>query len=187
MTPAPRSIPDEPFPPYTFVPGRTPHPVSDPRGHSHGKVPERPPPLDPANWQASRAFLRGIDLFNHGYYWEAHEAWEGLWHACGRKGPVAEFLKGLIHLAAAGVKMLECRGDGVVNHAYRARELFQSVRALTVGEQFLGLCFDELRDACEQLRSSIQGPSASEQSTTPCPRTSSKWQSLLVQLIPRDA
>ncbi|MER9222262.1 DUF309 domain-containing protein [Mesorhizobium sp. M0644] len=22
-----------------------------------------------------------IDLINHGYYWEAHEAWEPLWHA----------------------------------------------------------------------------------------------------------
>ncbi|TGQ49534.1 DUF309 domain-containing protein, partial [Mesorhizobium sp. M1C.F.Ca.ET.210.01.1.1] len=26
-------------------------------------------------------FRWGIDLFNHGYYWEAHEAWEPLWHA----------------------------------------------------------------------------------------------------------
>ncbi|MER9007639.1 DUF309 domain-containing protein [Mesorhizobium sp. M0862] len=24
-------------------------------------------------------FRWGIDLFNHGYYWEAHEAWEPLW------------------------------------------------------------------------------------------------------------
>ncbi|MER9856292.1 DUF309 domain-containing protein [Mesorhizobium sp. M0098] len=30
----------------------------------------------------SDVFRWGIDLFNHGYYyWEAHEAWEPLWHA----------------------------------------------------------------------------------------------------------
>jgi hypothetical protein len=51
-----------------------------------------------------RAYLRGIDLFNFGYWWESHEAWEGLWRACGRRGPAADFLKGLIKLAAAGVK-----------------------------------------------------------------------------------
>jgi uncharacterized protein len=28
---------------------------------------------------SSDAFGWGLDVFNHGYYWEAHEAWEGLW------------------------------------------------------------------------------------------------------------
>ena len=81
-----------PLPPYTFIPGRTPHPVSDPAGHMHGKTLERPPAPDPSRWQESRAYLVGVDLFNHGFYWEAHEAWEGLWHACGRMGPTADFL-----------------------------------------------------------------------------------------------
>ena len=47
------------------------------------------------------------DLLNHGFYWEAHEAWETLWHAAGRKGEIADFLKGLIKLAAAAVKARE--------------------------------------------------------------------------------
>ena len=45
-------------------------------------------------------------------YWEAHEAWEELWHACGRMGPTADFLRGLIKLAAAGVKVREGRPRG---------------------------------------------------------------------------
>ena len=57
--------------------------------------PERP---DPAMWRECREYLRGIDLFNYGYYWEAHEVWECLWHACGRQGPTSEFLKALIRL-----------------------------------------------------------------------------------------
>ncbi len=64
------------------------------------KIPEPP---DPEEWRACRNYLYGIDLFNHGFYWEAHEAWEGLWVACGRRGPTATYLQAL-NLAAAGFK-----------------------------------------------------------------------------------
>ncbi|WP_394885884.1 DUF309 domain-containing protein (plasmid) [Mesorhizobium sp. AaZ16] len=36
----------------------------------------------------------GIDRFNHGYYWEAHEAWEPLWHAAKQSAPHRQFFKG---------------------------------------------------------------------------------------------
>jgi uncharacterized protein len=71
-------------------------------------------------------FLRGVELFNAGYYWEAHEVWEGLWHAEGRRGPTADVLKALIKLAAAGVKVREGRENGVRTHAGRAALLFAS-------------------------------------------------------------
>jgi predicted metal-dependent hydrolase len=123
----PRLVPNLPLPPYAYVPGRSPHPTSDPQGHHFGVPPERPDPPDPEHWRACRPYLFGIDLFNHGYYWEAHEVWEGLWHACGRKGPTASFLKGLIKLAAAGVKAREGVPQGVRDHARRAAELFRQV------------------------------------------------------------
>ena len=116
-----------PFPPYTYVPGQSPHPVSDPAGHMFAQEMPKPPPLDPANWRASETYLYGIDLFNHGYYWEAHETWESLWHAAGRRGVVADFLKGLIKLAAAGVKMREGNAEGVERHFNRAAELLSGV------------------------------------------------------------
>lgn len=122
----PRFLPDVDFPPYTYVPGHTPHPVSDPAGHLFGKEPEQAE-LIVDDWPRCRTYLRGIDLFNHGYYWEAHEVWESLWHAAGRTGPVADFLKGLIKLAAAGVKSLEGSGAGRTRHAARAAELFRHV------------------------------------------------------------
>jgi predicted metal-dependent hydrolase len=90
-------------------------------------LPPEPAPLDPNQWQASREYLFGCDLFNHGYYWEAHEVWESLWKACGRSGTTADFLKGLIKLAAAGVKHREGRPEGVRRHAARAVELFTEV------------------------------------------------------------
>jgi predicted metal-dependent hydrolase len=42
---------------------------------------------------------RGIDLFNSGRYWDAHEVWEHEWIG-DRKGPDSGFYKGLIQVAA---------------------------------------------------------------------------------------
>jgi hypothetical protein len=49
-------------------------------------------------------FRHGVDLFNHGFPWEAHEAWEPLWFAAPRDRPERALLQGLIHAAAAAVK-----------------------------------------------------------------------------------
>ncbi|TWU22826.1 DUF309 domain-containing protein [Bythopirellula polymerisocia] len=117
-----------PFPPYSYVPGSgTPHPVSDSRGHMYGN-PEPPTlPLDPEHWPGNEIYLYAVDLFNNGYYWESHEQWEALWHAAGRTGIEGDFLKGLIKLAAAGVKQREKNATGVGRHARRAIELFGSL------------------------------------------------------------
>ena len=145
--PRPRFAPDDPLPPYTFVPGRTPHPVSDPAGHSFGAKPERPAAPDPARWRECRAYLRGLDLFNHGYYWEAHEAWERLWHAAGREGATAELLQGLIKLAAAGVKVREGRAAGTTALAAGARDLFARAAGRLPGRpSHLGLRLGDLLD-----------------------------------------
>ena len=45
------------------------------------------------------SLLRGIELFNAGRYWDAHEAWEEAWMP-DRKGPDGGFYKGLIQVAA---------------------------------------------------------------------------------------
>ena len=125
------------LPPYTFIPGQAPHPVSDPAGHSFGRAAEPVAHFDSADWQTCHPYLYGIDLFNHGFYWEAHEAWESLWHAAGRTGPIAAFLKGLIKLAAAGVKLREGVPDGAKGHAKRAAALFRECESL--GDRVMGL------------------------------------------------
>ncbi|RUW57366.1 DUF309 domain-containing protein, partial [Mesorhizobium sp. M4B.F.Ca.ET.049.02.1.2] len=71
----------------------------------------------------SDIFLWGLDLFNHGYYWEAHEAWEGLWQVADRGAPLRTLFKGLILLSAAGVKIREGKQTAVVRHAGRAAAL----------------------------------------------------------------
>lgn len=149
----PLLVPEEPLPPYAYVPGKFPHPVRDPAGHAYGEAEAKPPQLPEADeWHRSRAYLRGIDLFNHGYYWEAHEAWESLWHAAGRNGPPADFLKGLIKLAAALVKAREGRPAGVARHAQRAQQLFSAVREGPAGpERYWGLELDRLIDRARQF------------------------------------
>jgi len=142
--PVPRWLPGEPLPPYAFVAPHRPHPTKDPQGHSYGRDEAPEAPLDPARWRESKAFLRGFDLFNRGFYWEAHEAWEGLWHAAGREGPVALLLKGLIKLAAAGVKVRQRMPDGVRLHCERAEAHFRGVAAATGAPRVAGLDLDRL-------------------------------------------
>jgi uncharacterized protein len=57
---------------------------------------------------------RGIDLFNSGEYWEAHEAWEQEWMP-DRKGPDAGFYKGLIQVAAGCLHYTRRNRRGAIN------------------------------------------------------------------------
>jgi uncharacterized protein len=149
----PRLVPERPLPPYTYVPGRSPHPLTDPEGHSYGARHAPAAPVEPGRWAESRDYLHGIDLFNHGYYWEAHEVWEGLWHAAGRAGVTGDFLKGLIQMTAAGVKVRQGVPRGVASLAAGAAELFRKVLAALPPRQtrYLGLDVAELLRFVEGL------------------------------------
>lgn len=107
------------FPAYTYVPSVTPHPISHPDGHMFGVN-------DPhGGWPAKQVLTWGAQLFDAGFYWESHEAWEHLWLGKGRTTPEALTVKGLIKLAAAGVKCLEQNVTGAKRHATRAHTLLR--------------------------------------------------------------
>lgn len=132
----------EGLPPYSFVPGGPwPHPLSSPQGHSYSEKSGGCEPIVEDHWRISPTYLRGVALFNAGYYWEAHEAWESLWHAHNRKGPIASVFQALIKLAASGVKVRQQQPHGIVTHALRAAALFESTRK-DVGPKRLGLDLD---------------------------------------------
>ena len=57
---------------------------------------------------------RGVDLFNRGLYWEAHEAWEEAW-VPDRHGPERGFYKGLIQVAAGCLHCTRRNRRGTVN------------------------------------------------------------------------
>ena len=138
------------MPPYSYVPGHAPHPVSDPNGHLHGSPPEEIEPLEPNRWNESEQFLYAVDLFNHGFYWEAHEAWESLWLAAGRRGAAATLMKALIKLSAAGVKAREGNPRGVQRHSARAGELTKQC-AREVDSPYCGVDLEALLSSAQAM------------------------------------
>lgn len=98
-----RYCPEMPFPPYRHIPGVTPHPIRDPLGHSYGIEEENVDALlTPEIWKQNKTYLYGVDLYNFAYWWEAHEAWEGLWHQA--EDTYRLFLQGLIQVSASLIK-----------------------------------------------------------------------------------
>ncbi len=145
----PRYLPVIPFPAYAYVPGRAPHPAAA-EGHLIGRHEPTGAVIVGLGPSDDPAWLRGVDLFNHGYYWEAHEVWEGTWKACGKRGLIADFVKALIKLAACGVKVREGRPNGVKRHAVAARKLLESIAASeSVHNEVLGLSLTDLIAFCE--------------------------------------
>lgn len=155
MTPptevAPRLLPSTDLPGYTYVPGTdTPHPYRDARGHSYQRKSPSPKMLTAATWAENRHYLLALDYFNHGYYWESHEEWERLLRTTGTDSPVGRFLKGLVKLSAAGVKVRENSIHGVRRHAASAGEVFADVAAEVGTEYFCGLEFITLQFAADR-------------------------------------
>lgn len=136
MQKPPRYIPEWPFPTYVFIPGVNTHPAK-PGGHMHGKPEPIADKIDLIHPEENSYFKYALDLYNHQYFWESHVYFEALWNAHGRVNPVADFLKGLIKLGAAGVKLTIEQKAAALGHFARAQELFQSVKE-SQGDQFLG-------------------------------------------------
>jgi hypothetical protein len=141
-----RHLADRPFPPYAFLPGRDPHPTRDPDGHSFGHA-EAPRAHVPAGrWRENEAYLWGTDLYNHGYLWEAHEAWEGQWHASKADRLQALFLQALIQCAAAWLKIRMQQPAGVTRLSALALLKLDEVAAAS-GGVYMGLDLEEFRPA----------------------------------------
>ena len=98
-----RYVPGVPFPSYRHLPGETPHPHRHPQGHRFRDPFEGAGP-ESAGWRGDKAYLLGVDLYNHGFWWEAHEQWEPKWQRAGPRTAEGLFLQGLIQLAAAAIK-----------------------------------------------------------------------------------
>ncbi len=154
-----RYAPERRFPPYAFLPGRDPHPTRDPRGHSFG-TPEPPRAwLPAARWRENEEYLWGVDLYNHGFLWEAHEAWEGIWHPSKRDREQAEHLQGLIQCAAACLKADMAQPAGVERLAALGTARVEGV-ARRAGQAFMGL--DGLAFAAAVRAFAATAPGSSE-------------------------
>lgn len=96
--------------------------------------------VPPDRWRESTDYLYGVDLFNHGFFWEAHEVWEGLWHQAAADSLQRHFLQGLIQLAAARLKFEIGRREGCKRLLDRStRHLATVAPAVEPGERFMGI------------------------------------------------
>lgn len=106
-------------------------------------------PLSLDHPEANIDLRYSLDLYNHGYFWESHVYFEALWNAHSREGSVADFLKALIKLGAAGVKItLEQKNLGI-EHFHRGKELLQEVM-IKEGSLFLGFDLDKLQKQIDE-------------------------------------
>ena len=144
---------DRPFPSYRFVPGKTPHPTRDPEGHSFGQQPEHLPGFKPEEWRECKPYLYGIDLFNHDYWWEAHESLELVWVAAGRQTKAGQFIQGLIQIAVAHLK----QHQGFNDVARRmAKEGIGKMHTIT--GNYMGIDVDLLRTDVRRFMEDEQHP-----------------------------
>lgn len=138
-----------PFPPYRYLPLRAgaslPHPRNDPAGHSYDREEDYLPHFTPGDWSSCEPYLYGIDLFNHSYWWEAHEALETVWHAAGTATLCGRFVQGLIQLAGAQLKRFigESRGAQSLTAA-------ALTRLAPAGEFYLGIEVASLMDEAQR-------------------------------------
>ena len=142
--PARRYVPDLPLPQRPYHPGP---------GLPRPRLPLPPLPAPPQRvWraagdlppQAARHFRYGVDLFNAGCGWEAHEAWEGLWRRTERGTGLFHLLQGLILLAAAALKAARRRAAVARGLEGRALAHLQRGRDLLAAPRPLGLELERL-------------------------------------------
>lgn len=133
------------LPTYRFVPDVQPHPAADPRGHSYVRAPRFPATaVDGHRWRDSPSHLYGCDLYNCGFWWEAREAWEMIWHLAARGSPERAALQGLIELANCHLKLYVSRLNAVARLTRSYGGHFDQAAGL-VGAPFLGLDLQALR------------------------------------------
>lgn len=145
---APRLCPARAFPPYRYVPGLNPHPVTHPEGHAYGRT-EVAPFVPPERWRENEAYLFAVDLYHQGYFWEAHEAWENVWKTVERDCIQGYFLRGLIQNSAAQLKAHCGVPRGVRTLSMRVGGFLATVAQATDTERFMGV---DVADLLGQVR-----------------------------------
>lgn len=144
VNPVTRRYSQRPFPAYRYVPGKAPHPTRDPEGHSWNKPMEQLDSFDVSQWQSCEEYLYGIDLFNHSYWWEAHEALEAVWVTAGRTTETGLFIQGLIQIAVAHLKNFQGFTDVTLRMAQDGLDKMKWIKGY-----YLGIDVDKFRKDVE--------------------------------------
>ena len=156
MQPAVPRYTQSPFPKYRYVPKTLPHPEIHPEGHSYGK---KSPPEEfivPENWPQNETYLYGVDLFNHGYWWEAHEAWEKVWMTTPKLDCYGQFLQGLIQWSAALLKLYSGNQKGFEKLLEEGKKRLEFCLKETPHKHFMGLRLAEWMEGMNNFAQTVR-------------------------------
>ncbi len=81
--------------------------------------------------EEAQLFREGIELFNEGEWFEAHEVWEDIWHMA--SGQKKLFYQGLIQVAVTIEHMRRGNPRGVVTVWQSAQTKFRGIRGVYMG------------------------------------------------------
>ena len=105
-------------------------------GSAPGEMPWAPHPT----FSADVPFLYAVDLFNHRFYWEAHEAWEPMWRAADDGSAIRDLLQSLIQASASVLQLHMGRQTGAAHLISRATNRLRPWSAQGM-EQIYGVNF----------------------------------------------
>ena len=88
-------------------------------------------------------FLRGIDEFNRGFFFECHDTLEDLWH--GTRGPDRLFLQGLIQVAVGFYHLTNGNYKGATSQLTRGLAKLDGYRPARRGVDLESLTTDVVR------------------------------------------
>lgn len=136
MDPPPRYQPARALPERAYVPGQGAPPLRAGEASAAEHLPD-------SRWAEHAEYLWGVDLYNAGLFWEAHEAWEGVWRLAAPDPVQHAFLQGLIQCAAACLKGMMGDAESARRLADRALGRLARVRAER-GDLYMGVDLAEL-------------------------------------------
>jgi predicted metal-dependent hydrolase len=130
------------LPKIAYIPGQTERPSSK----SYKLHDRKAIPITDCRGDKNIHLLYGIDLFNAGFYWEAHEAWEDLWRVETNR-EFRDVIQGLIQITGGAVKVIQENSNGVT-------KLWSSaLNYLKVGTT--PICEVDMRELLKEVRSRL--------------------------------
>jgi predicted metal-dependent hydrolase len=130
---------DDSWPRWAHVPGTGTEPDRAPLEAAKRLVRR---PVNAAAWESDDAYRYGAMLCVREFFWEAHEVWEAVWLACPPNGRERAFLRALIQIANAGLKLRMGRPKA-------AMRLLQEVETMLTNldgkREWMGVDIDDLR------------------------------------------
>lgn len=124
---------DRPLPAYRHLPFTSAHPFLDEGGHWYGEKLSPSDSFSTESWQNCNEYLYSIDLFNHGFWWEAHERLKYVSIGAGRESETGQFVQGLIQIAAALLKHFMQEETGAATLAELGSKNLQGVANTYLG------------------------------------------------------